>query len=97
MRKLGYILLMSGLVCMTFFVLGAGYSPRKTLSHDNQSDSAQKPYTGEDVALGIGKAGGEVADILAAVHIGGLLVLAAGLISRKPARRDLSAKKRPRL
>ena len=80
MRKLGYILLLSGFVWVVFFAVEANPIARAASRADAQKLSDQPSYTRRDVEIALWRSAYQVADFASFGFVGGLLMLAGGII-----------------
>ncbi|MGA2241366.1 MAG: hypothetical protein ABSH11_04940 [Verrucomicrobiota bacterium] len=92
MRKLGYILLVLGFVWVTFVAVEVGPVARAMRNLHQQKVYEQQSYTRKDVEVAFQEAAYGVAHFAQPSFIGGLLMLAGGLILGKAGRRNSAAK-----
>jgi hypothetical protein len=95
MRKLGYILLVSGFVWVTFIAVEVGPVARAMTATHRQTALAQPSYSREDVETAFREAAFGVAHFAQLSFVGGLLMLAGGIILAKSGRRDSTTDQPP--
>jgi hypothetical protein len=95
MRKLGYILLVSGFVCVTFIAVEVGPFARAVCTMNRQKMGEHALITSEDVAVAYTHAVFRVAGFAQPSLLGGLMMLAGGIILAKSGSRDSTTNKPP--
>ena len=89
MRKLGYFLLVSGFVWVTFIAVEAGPVARSmTYNFYQQKVSKQQSFNQDDIQSAFQEAAFGVAEFARLGFIGGLLMLAGGIILAKSGKRN---------
>ena len=80
MRKLGYILLIFGFVWVTFVVVELPAFDRAIGRNCMEKISGQQAFTLHQVGVAVGEVSGHIEQFAALSFVGGLLMLAGGII-----------------
>jgi len=89
MRKLGYTLLVVGFLWVAFFTLEANPFARAASRTIGQKFSEKQDYTRRDILIAIGDSAYGVADLVTFGFVGGLLMLAGGIILGRLSRHNV--------
>lgn len=80
MRKLGYMLLVSGFLWIAFFAVETNPVARSMGNINARKFVGQQDYTHRDIVIAVGKSAYDVAAFAQLGFAGGLIMLAGGII-----------------